>query len=169
MEQAILAEIAEIISGGDAVIAENITACAGDPAAYFEAHQEQFEERWLHSCEDPDLVCWLALVDELEAREHVCERDWKDEKEDFLYFLGNLTGMKRLDLELQPDWLDEDGDISEWCAILDEKWASQQCCAACIDIDSDSYVVFPCGLPELERLKALAKKAGRRIELAEKM
>lgn len=164
-----LVEIAEIISGGDAAVSENMAACVKDPEAYYDAHAVQFQERWIEPDENPELICWMALVDELEAKEYVCERDWKDEKEDFLYFLGKLTGIKQLGLELQPDWLDEDGDISEWCAVLDEKWAGRQCCVACMDIESDSYVVFPCGFTELERLMALAEQAGRRIDLAEKM
>ena len=169
MERSTLLEIAEIISGGDEAVLDDIAGCVKDPASYFEAHEEQFEERGIDSAEDPELVCWLGLADALEARGHVCERDWEDEKEDFVFFLGKLSGMKRLGLELQPDWLDGDGGISQWCAVLDEKWAPRQCCAACIDIESDSYVVFPCGLADLERLKALAEKAGRRIGLAEKM
>lgn len=169
MEHNALIEIAEIISGGDEAVLADVTVCVKDPAAYFEAHREQFLQRVILSAEDPALICWLGLADALEAREHVCERDWEDEKEDFLYFLGKLTGMKRFGLELQPDWLDEEGGISQWAAILDEKWAATQCCAACMDIDNDSYVLFPCAISDLARLRALAEEAGQRIELAEKM
>ena len=102
-------------------------------------------------------------MDILEPYEYVCELDWKDAKEEFLYFLEHLKGMKRLGLELQEDWFSEEDDISIWSRILDEKWKPQQCCLACIDINSDSYVLFPCGLAEAEQLKTLAAQLGRCI------
>ena len=104
------------------------------------------------------------MVDILEEHNFVCERDWKDEKEDFAYFFGNLVGTKRFGLELDPGWLDEDGDIEQWCGILNEKWAPHQCCAGAININSDSFVLFPCPLSQLEQLKKLAETTDYSIE-----
>ncbi len=164
MERETLIEIGRIISDGDEAVLEELTACAADPAAYFAAHEEQYRERAIDSPEEPDLIRWIGMVDILEARNFVCERDWKDEKEDFFYFFSNLAGIRRLQLEMDPDWLDEDGDIEQWCGILDEKWSSRQCCAAAIGIDSDSFVLFPCTLAQLERLRGLAETTDYSIE-----
>ena len=90
-----------------------------------------------------------------------------DELEDFSYFVQNLHGFQKLGLELNPDWLDEDEDISAWCGVLTEKW--EGVCAAAIDIDSDSYVLFPTAAAQLADLQRLAGEIGHRIDAAERM
>ena len=40
------------------------------------------------------------MVDTLEKYNYVCERDWKDEFEDFIYFLSNL---KTFDIDINYD------------------------------------------------------------------
>lgn len=162
-----IVEIAKLISSGDEAVMADITACTGDPAAWFEAHQDRYEERGVDSAEDADLVQWLSLVDILEEHGWVCERDWKDELEDFSYFVQNLHGFQALSLDLDPDWLDEDEDISAWCGVLTEKW--EGVCVAAIDIDSDSYVLFPTSTAQLADLQRLAGEIGHRIDAAERM
>ena len=164
MEHKELLEIAQIVSHGDEAVLSELTRCLTDQDVYFSAHQERYEERGIESDAEPEQIRWLGLVDILEENNYVCERDWKDEKEDFVYFFSNLSGVKRLKLEVDPDWLDESGDIEAWCRILDEKWAGQQCCAAAINIDSDSYVLFACTLEDLARLEPLAQVTDYSIE-----
>ena len=103
-------------------------------------------------------------MDILEEHGYVCERDWKDEKPDFLYFLRGLRGIERLNLEVDGDWLEEDGDVQAWCDAVTEKWEPRQCRVAAIGIDSDSYVLFPCTEGERERLGALADRLGQTID-----
>ena len=142
---------------------EEVAACAADTAGFFAAHRERYEERCMDEDRDPRDIRWIGLVDILEAHNHVCERDWKDEKPDFLYFLQHLRGMERLGLTVQEDWLDEDGDIPAWCEVIAERWKPQGCRVGTIGIDSDSYVLFPCQCDELERLSALAAQLGQCI------
>ena len=78
----VLMEIARIISSGDEAVLRDITACTEDPASWFTAHQNRYEERGVDSVGDLDLVQWLGLVDILEEHGWVCERDWKDEHRD---------------------------------------------------------------------------------------
>ena len=160
-------EIAKLISSGDEAVMADITACTGDPAAWFQTHENRYMERGVTSADDLELVQWLGLVDILEEHGWVCERDWKDELEDFSYFVQNLHGFQKLGLELDPDWLDEDGDISEWCGVLAEQWSAQGVRMAAIDIDSDSYVLFPAAAPQLAQLQGLAGEAGHRIDYVE--
>jgi hypothetical protein len=164
-----VAEIARIISSGDEAVLRDITACTEDPASWFTAHQNRYEERGVDSVGDLDLVQWLGLVDILEEHGWVCERDWKDELEDFSYFLQNLHGFQKLGLELDPDWLDEDEDISAWCGVLTEKWAVQGVRIAAIGIDSDSYVLFPATAPQFDELQRLAGEIDQCIDAAERM
>ena len=163
----VMLEIAAIISNGDEAVLQEVAACTSDPAGYFAAHQERYEERGVDAPDDLGLVQWLGLVDILEEHGWVCERDWKDELEDFSYFVQNLHGFQQLGLELDPDWLDEDEDISAWCGVLTEKW--EGVCVAAIDIDSDSYVLFPTSTAQLADLQRLAGEIGHRIDAAERM
>ena len=164
-----LLEIARIISSGDEAVLCDITACIANPDNWFMAHQDQYEERCIRSPDNPELIQWLGLVDILEEHGWVCERDWKDELEDFSYFVQNLHGFQKLGLELDPDWLDEDEDISAWCGVLTEKWASLGVRIATIGIDSDSYVLFPATAPQFDELQRLAGEIGQCIDAAERM
>ena len=157
-----VAELARVISSGDEAVLRDITACTEDPAGWFASHHERYEERSVDSPDDPDLVQWLGLVDILEEHGWVCDRDWKAELEDFLFFLQNLKGYQALQLTLDPDWF-----IPAWCGILSEKW--EGVCVAAIDIDSDCYVLFPTAFPQLAQLQKLAEEIGHRIVAVERM
>ena len=160
-------EIAKLISSGDEAVLKDVSACTEDPAGWFTAHQDRYRERCILSPDDLELVQWLGLVDILEEHGWVCERDWKDELEDFSYFVQNLHGFQQLGLELDPDWLDEDEDIPAWCGVLTEKW--EGVCVAAIDIDSDSYVLFPATAPQFAQLQKLAGEIGHCIDAVERM
>lgn len=157
-------EIVEVISGRDEAALAEMKACVDDTLGYYEAHRERYEERSVTDAGDTALVRWLGMADILEEHGHVCERDWKDEKPDFLYFLGNLSGMARLGLTLREEWLDENAGIDTWCARIDREWQSRQCHVAAIGIDGDCYVLFPCRAEELARLRGLAERLGNCID-----
>ena len=48
-------------------------------------------------------------------------------------------------------------------------WKESNCVVAAFDIDSDSYVMFPCKKDDIERLSELAEGFGYRIDLAKNM
>lgn len=161
-----LLEIARIISGGDEATLLEADVCVTAPTAWFSIHEQEYRDRGISHIQRADdlyLIQWLGLVDLLEKYNHVCERDWKDEKEDFVYFLSHVSGIKRLGLNIQNTWFDETDEIQTWCSILNKKWQPQQCCMAVMDINSDSYVLFPCRLSDLTRLQNLAARAGEFI------
>ncbi len=170
-EHPILA-IASAISAGDKQVMEEIKKCLEDTESYFQEHAERFEERGvddLEDVEDIEEIQWLAMVDALEENGYVCERDWDDELEDFLHFLGNLKGVSSNGLSIEADWFDEGEGITEWCTVLDEKWEAAVFCVAAIDIDSDSYVLFPCASDQLDELSELAESVECRIDLGQNM
>ena len=162
-------EIARIISDGDQEVMGEAAECVSDPKRYFEVHIDRYEERGIEDSDDLELIQWLGLVDILESRGWVCERDWKDELGDFLHFMGKLTGMAANRLSLEREWFDEDGDIQQWCRILDGKWSAREICTAALDLESDCYVLFPCKKSDLEELRHLAGSIHRRIDLAARM
>ena len=92
----------------------------------------------------------------------------KDEKEDFVYFFSNLKGVKTYNLTIDPDWFSAQGSIPEWCSILKEKWSAQDCFAAVFDIDSDSYVLFPCSGSDFAKLQPLGKRFPEGFFIVEK-
>ena len=162
-----IVEIARLISQGDEAVLRDVTACIGAPAAWYDAHQGQYSERGIASAKDPDLIQWLGLVDILEEHNYVCERDWKDELENFLYFVENLRGFQALGLSIDPNWFDADGDVPIWCNILTQKWGPQGVRMAAIGIDSDSYVLFPALTAQFTALQKLAGEIGQYIEFVE--
>lgn len=165
-----LVAIGKAISNGDKHVILEIKKCINDTSAYFLENEERFRERGV--CEEAlDDVRWIALVDILEQNGYVCERDWQDELTDFVYFVEKLKGISSRKLSVDLDWFNEEGDISMWCKTLDEKWArSGNCnCIAAIDIDSDSYVLFPYDSENLGKLSKLADMLGRRIDMAKNM
>lgn len=95
------------------------------------------------------------------------ELDWKEEREEVVQQMKMLSDKHHL--ELRAEWLNEEGDIPTWCSILDEKWSDQGFCAAAMDIDSDSYVLFVCTRETLEKVAALGKEVHHRFDLAKNM
>ncbi len=159
-----LMKIARLISYGDEAVLQEVSACTADPCAWFAAHQDRYEERSILSDEDLELIQWLGLVDILEEHGYTCERDWKDEKEDFIFFVQNLKGFQEQSLTIDPAWLDGEDGIPAWCNILAEKWHGVR--MAAIGIDSDSYVLFPVSEAHFSTLQALALEIGQHIDLA---
>jgi len=157
----VIVELARLISGGNEAVLRDVSACVEDPRSWFEKYEDECGFR---SAEDLDLVQWVGLTHILEEHNWVCERDWKDELEDFLFFVQKLNGFQAQKLTIDPAWLDEEGDIPAWCDVLTEKWAPQGVRMAAIDIDSDSYVLFPVSTALLPTLQKLAGEIGRCID-----
>ena len=162
-----LLDIAAIISQKDPVVMEEMKDCLKNTLAYAEDHYDRYALRTMGEDIDliePRVLAWIGLVDALEDCGYVCERDWKDEKTDFVHFLKTRRGMSRLRLSLKESWLNADSDISNWIETVNARWAEKGCCVATIGIDSDSYVLFPCTLAERDHLKTLAAQIGVCIE-----
>ncbi len=160
--------ITAIISENDSSVLEKVKGCLRDTKSYFKEYTDTFSERGIEKFDDLPLreLQRIAVVDILAENLYVCERDWKDELDDFLYFVGELKGTKEHTLPLKPKWFDRNGDISEWSAIIDDEWKSFGMCLAGIDIESDSYVLFPCKIDKWNELEALAKAVSYRIDYA---
>lgn len=167
-EQTIL-KIAGLISHQNQAVVDELKECLSNVEAYFSSHPDMLEEWVLEDVTDAHEPCRIALVHILEQANYVCIRDWKDEKEDFLYFVQNLEGFQNFDLTLNPDWLDEDGSIAEWSAVLDRMWQDKNCCLTAIDIESDSYVLFLCDGKTLKKLQSCAESIGYHIGPAKEM
>lgn len=158
--------IAAELSNNNASVLQEVSECLSNTKKYFSEHEEEYGERCVTDGEGEAVLQWLGMVDILQKNDYVCERDWEDELEDFLYFVRELEGVKRNGLALEEDWFDEDGEITDWCRIIDGKWESQNICVAAIDIGSDSYVMFPCNINVLQKISQYVGETNYRIARA---
>ena len=66
------------------------------------------------------------------------------------------------DYDEEEDFI-EDDNIIGWCKYLDNKWADENVCIGMININSDSYIIFPIDCDVLEELEDLADSIDRHI------
>jgi len=176
----ILPEIAAVISRNDSMVVNNVAECAKDHAAYFENHCEEYQDRGIDSIDgrSKEEMCWLCMVDQLMDNDYAVEIDWKAETEDITYNLDFI--IKKLCLPLDFDSMkinderierirleNDDGDPITWAALCEISSALKVkgFVLGCIDIDSDSYVLFIVNdnRDTKENLVKLAVRYGRRI------
>ncbi len=162
-----LVEIARIVTGGNEAVLQETALCATDIQGFYTAQEDFFMETCMERSRPPLELQWRGLTKILEDHGYVCERDWKDCKEDFVFFVQNLKGTKANSLPVEPDWFDENDDVFQWGTILTEKWAASGFAAAVFDINSDSYVVFPCRRSDFAQLQELAAQLNARFSLLE--
>lgn len=148
--------ISKVISHNDSEVINEINNLMNNKDNYIKNNERGIDENCSTS-----ILFWLIMVDTLEKYNYVCERDWKDEFEDFIYFISNL---KTFNLDINNDIFNKDESITEWCKIIDSKCEPK--CIGCIDIDSDSYVLFVSNNDEINELKRLAREISKKIECA---
>ena len=72
---------------------------------------------------------------------YVAGFDWKDDLETFLWKMKELRCLKQHNLPINDSSLTSDGDISQWCLIINEQWKPLGFQIIFIDADSDEYWV----------------------------
>lgn len=157
---------AGLIACGDKEVIYAVRDMVISPMEYFAVHREEYLERGIDDWSNLEVVVWFGMVDILLRHHYATERDYKDEKEDFVYFLASLNNVKQNGLTVNPDILDEDESITWWCAAIDGEWEAAGYCMGCIDINSDSYVLFPAKISLMDRLYHYATCLGYSIVYA---
>ena len=184
----VLLKIAQLISNN--VIIE-VEECIDDIQKYVATHLEEYEDRsmTLEDDSEEDLQ-WLGMVNCLIRNNYVYETDDNVQITEFGWELKNLCGFKEYGLSLDSKFLDvdygvdrydineddeevfdydeeedfiEDDNIIGWCKYLDNKWADENVCIGMININSDSYIIFPIDCDVLEELEDLADSIDRHI------
>ncbi|MDE7205864.1 MAG: hypothetical protein K2N90_01655 [Lachnospiraceae bacterium] len=166
-------KIAEMISGNDRGIIAELKESYANPQAYIAKYHEHLSEDCMFDEIEMEAYVsdkWWLMTDLLEIKEYVCKRDWKDELEDFLYFLSETK--RAVSENVRLDKLDlpfsEEGDIAEWSALIDKELTSKNLAVGNIDTESDEYTVFLCAVDELERLEKCAGAMNHKITFAKK-
>ena len=146
---------------------QNMDRCFCYPREYFKDNADRYDDRGITSRDAIDTFVWIAVADEMLESGIAIELDWKEEKDEFLSCIEELT--KENNLVVDEGMLDDEEDIPSWCKELDNKWMKDGYCVAGIDIDSDSYVLFVCKTDNLKSLTELAKSINHRIDFAKNM
>ena len=159
-------ELVKTISDNEAFL-QNMDRCFCYPREYFRDNADRYDDRGITSRDAIDTFVWIAVADEMLESGIAVELDWKEEKDEFLSSIEELT--KENNLVVDEGMLEDEGDIPSWCKELDNKWMKDGYCVAGIDIDSDSYVLFVCKTDKLKSLTELAKSINHRIDFAQNM
>lgn len=187
----VLLKIAQLISNNDSDVIIEVEECIDDIQKYVATHLEEYEDRsmTLEDDSEEDLQ-WLGMVNCLIRNNYVYETDDNVQITEFGWDLKNLCGFKEYGLSLDSKFLDvdygvdrydineddedvfdydeeedfiEDDNIIGWCKYLDNKWADKNVCIGMININSDSYIIFPIDCDVLEELEDLADSIDRHI------
>ena len=187
----VLLKIAQLISNNDSDVIIEEEECIDDIQKYVATHLEEYEDRsmTLEDDSEEDLQ-WLGMVNCLIRNNYVYETDDNVQITEFGWELKNLCGFKEYGLSLDSKFLDvdygvdrydineddedvfdydeeedfiEDDNIIGWCKYLDNKWADENVCIGMININSDSYIIFPIDCDVLEELEDLADSIDRHI------
>mgnify|MGYP007087968079 FL=1 len=165
-EKSIYRDIIHLLTD-NTTVHENLEKCLESSKGYLISNFDRFDERGMDADDNEHDIVWIAIVDELLETGKVVELDCRVELEDFLYAFQPLV--EDAGLELLDKWFDEDESVPQWCNILDKKWLSKDAYVVGIDIDSDSYVIFPSQRETLKKLVLLGKQLNHRIDLAKNL
>lgn len=187
----VLLKIAQLISNNDSDVIIEVEECIDDIQKYIATHLEEYEDRSMTLKDDSEEdLQWLGMVNCLIRNNYVYETDDNVQITEFGWELKNLCGFKEYGLSLDSKFLDvdygvdrydineddedvfdydeeedfiEDDNIIGWCKYLDNKWADENVCIGMININSDSYIIFPIDCDVLEELEDLADSIDRHI------
>ena len=166
-------KIAEMISGNDKCVMTELKESYANPQAYIAKYHEHLSGDYMLEENEMEAYVsdkWWLMTDLLEIKEYVCKRDWKDELEDFLYFLSETK--RAVSENIRLDELDlpfsEEGDIPEWSALIDKELTNKNLAVGNIETESDEYTVFLCAVDVLERLEKCAGAMNHKITCAKK-
>lgn len=153
---ALFLSLAALLAPADASLADAMQQVTTQPAQYLEAHPGTADRLWASKdvASDPSLP-WLALVDELMARNIATEIDWKTDRDELLFQLEDLAGYALLSETSRKALAElerEDALTVNWLRDIAAQAASDGLIVAVMDIDSDSYITLL--LPEADYTRA---------------
>lgn len=137
--------IVKIITDNDEKVLEQVEKLTTNPEKFFTEYKEQYLERGIENFSELpiDEITWLGLADILIINNYVNEFDWKCEIEDFEYFFKKLSQFETKFSNCEFPSLNKNKDITEWIVELNKYFRKYNIVVANMDIDSDSYILFP--------------------------
>ena len=152
-----LAEVADILSGNNAEVHTAITCCIHDPAAYGKQHAARFLERSMdvEHC-DAATLCWVALVDELEASGDLAEVDTSCEPEDLQWALEQLNPVQSAETTVPEP---ETESFFDWLCEYRDFFRQQNMVLCTLEMDSDDVFLALVQKEQFDAVVLLAKQA----------
>ncbi|MGO4548880.1 DUF6630 family protein [Paenibacillus sp. 2TAB23] len=161
---AALLALSRRLSAGNEDIVQEVSDAYLAPNEYCERWQDRLDDRGITG--PMEGLPWIALVDALIDERLADEMDWKSEGSTILYVTRRLIARKQL-LPHDKDWSEFEYDEQQRTEFMLEtmknKLQAYGIALACMDIESDSYVLIAVEAAMLEELKQLADTAGYRI------
>ncbi|WP_138754361.1 DUF6630 family protein [Paenibacillus sinopodophylli] len=161
---AALLELSRKLSIGNEDIVQEVSDAYLAPDEYCEKWQDRLDDRGITG--PLEELPWIALVDALMEERLADEMDWKSEGSTILYVIRRLIARKQL-LPADKDWSEfeyEDQQPTDvMLELMKNKLLAYDIALACLDIESDSYVLIAVEAVMMGELKQLAHAAGYRI------
>lgn len=135
------------------------------PEAYFERFKDRLDERGIDS--PIDQLAWISLVDALLDHDLAFEIDWKETGLYLCDVVDELLDRKKMACISWEDF--EEGELDELPPAqclneISKKLKEKGISLACLDMESDCYVLITVPSTEIDEIKALAQEAGYRIQ-----
>ncbi|CAM4427183.1 hypothetical protein FHS16_003696 [Paenibacillus endophyticus] len=161
---AALLALSRRLSAGNEDIVQEVSDAYLAPVEYCEKWQDRLDDRGITG--PMEGLPWIALVDALIEERLADEMDWKSEGSTVLYVTRRLIARKQL-LPHDKDWsefeYDEQQRTEKMLETMKTKLEAYGIALACMDMESDSYVLIAVRAEQLGELKQLAHTAGYRI------
>jgi len=143
-------------------LANEVRLAHHQPLNYLNQFKEELQERGV---EKPlQTLPWLALVDGLQRRGFLQELDWKDDAEEVINTVLQLTKSHKNHTEISTALMAiesyADEDIEAFIPTLNRELEQHNLQLVWLDIDSDSYPLTILFFNDLPIAKELAVKAG---------
>ncbi|MED0673780.1 hypothetical protein P4S95_26865 [Aneurinibacillus aneurinilyticus] len=135
------------------------------PETYFEKFKDRLDERGIDS--PIDQLAWISLVDALLDHDLAFELDWKETGLYICDVVDELLDRKKM---VSMNWEEfEDGEFdelptSQYLNEVSKKLREKGISLACLDIESDCYVLITVPSSDIDEIKKLAQEVGCRIQ-----
>jgi len=135
------------------------------PEAYFEKFKDRLDERGIDS--PIEQLAWISLVDALLDQDLAFEIDWKESGLYICDVVDELLDRKKMESVSWEEF--EDGEFdelptSEFLNEVSKKLKEKGLSLACLDIESDCYVLITVPSSDIDDIKKLVQEAGYRIQ-----
>ncbi|KKO54330.1 hypothetical protein XI25_08715 [Paenibacillus sp. DMB20] len=145
------------------IVAE-VSLALEKPEAYVEKFKDRLDERGIDS--PIDQLAWISLVDALLEHDLAFEIDWKESGLYLCDVVDELLDRKKMACIRWEDF--EDGEFdelptSQYLNEISKRLSEKGISLACLDIESDCYVLITVPSTDIDEIKELAQIAGYRI------
>lgn len=164
-KHAALIELSRKLALGQEHVTQQVAEAISDEQSYVKNWFDRLDERGING-PIPDLP-WIALVDALQAECLAGEIDWKQDCVTTVDVIDKLLERKRLLPEARRNIAQEAGESLHTHAFLikmHKLLLAHSISLACMDINSDSYVLITVPADEISGLRELAAQAGYRLD-----